>query len=220
MAYEIMGDREVVSRMLFGAVPASFRNYMDQTKQYFNNMLTATGQQFVQASQQLFTRMDSDQAFEIARAAMRMVNAHLQEDVIYNMSSLAELQEAPDSMVRWIMAHPELRKLHHERRIDAYGVRYQDVQPGNLYGWQHTDYAYIYQGWWLPVQAGQTLQDFDEPEEEDVEVYTQIVIGDDEDTFPTILDEEAVFIMHAHSLVDQAIKEERDPTSYYDNVIV
>lgn len=221
MAYEMFGDREVLSQMIFGAPPPSFYNYVNQTQQYFNNMLTDMGQKFVQSSQQLFARMDSDQAYELAKAAMRMVNTHLQEDVIYNMNSLSELQEAPDSMVRWIMAHPTLRQLHHERRIDAYGVRYTDIQPDGLYGWHHTDYAHVYQGWWIPVQAGTVLQDMEDPEEEDVDIYTQLVIGDEEDdNLPKLLDEELVYIMRAHQLVDQAIEDGRDPTSYYDNEIM
>lgn len=216
MAQIVRGDREVFSHMLFGGPDPYLQQYIQETNNHFSTMLTSVGQQFVQNAQNIFSRIESNEALRLARAAMRKVNTYLQEDVIYQMTTIDELQEAPNIMVQWIMTHPQLRQLHKDEVIDAYGNRYIDVQPG-AYKWNHQDYCTVYGGWMEQRTEIITKDDGTQTEEHFVEYVTPL---EDESDVEVLLDEEAVMIHQAHVLVDRALAEKRDPTSYYDNILV
>lgn len=219
MAIAVYADREVMDQMMFGPPQPQFLQYIQQTNQYFSNLLTDVGRQFVEHAQNVFTRTNTYEAMEIAKAAMRISNVHMQHDVIYTVSTVEQLQEAPDSMVRWVMCHPELRQLYHTGHVDGYGSRYLDMQPSHQYGWNHFDYQVVYTGWMDSIMEIQTNEKGDE-----VEVwydeYTEVLMDEDDVDVPLLLDVEAVSIISAHATVDRALAEKRDPTSYYDNPIV
>lgn len=223
LAHVIYGDREVVDQMLFGGVSPQLTQYIQQTNQYFSGMLSDVGRAFVDTAQQTFARMDSSEAMRVARAALRMANTYFQQDVIYGMTEISQLQEAPDCMVRWIMCHPTLRELYAENSIEAYGKRYMDVQPkqGNdpiATGWDHVDYRQVYNGWITPVVE----TTIDERRNEHQEYFEEYItcLDPEEDYDVQLLDEECVDIMAAHELVSVAIQKKRDPTSYYDSQIL
>lgn len=216
MARIVRGDREVFSHMLFGGPDPYLQQYMQETNNHFATMLTDVGQQFVQSAQSIFSRIESTEALRLARAAMRKVNTYLQEDVVYQITEINELQEAPNIMVQWIMSHPQLRQLHKDEVIDAYGNRYIDVQPG-AYKWNHQDYCTVYGGW-MEQRTDVVVHEDGSTEEQH---YVEYVTPLEDDTEPeSLLDEEAVMIHQAHVIVDRALAEKRDPTSYYDNIIV
>lgn len=220
MAIEIFGDREVVNRMMFGAVDPAFQAYVNQASQYFTNTISNVGRQFVDNAINTFTRMDSSEALSVARAAIRVVNTFTQENVIYQPTTIDQLQSAPDVMVRWIMTHPELRKLHHEGRIEAYGDRYVDNQPDGLYGWKHRDYAIIHSGWIEEYKKGDVCPITGEVFDEDYDMAIIELFDEDEYAADELLHEEADIIRSSvYRLVDKAIAEDRDPTSFYDSVI-
>lgn len=219
MAIGITGDREVFDQMLFGPAQPAMLQYMQQTNNYFMGMMTDVGRQFVEHAQNVFARTNSSEAMELARAAMRVSNTYFQEDIIYTMNSVEQLQEAPDSMVRWIMTHPELRRLYHDERVCGYSDRYQDTQPQPVYGWDHLDYQVVYSGW-METTSETVKVDGDKTEEVHYDEWTEVLVDEDDIEQPMLLDVEAVSIQLAHKLVDIAIAENRDPTSYYDNQIV
>lgn len=219
MAIAINADREVMDQMLFGPPQPQLLQYIQQTNQYFGNLLSDTGRQFVQHAQQVFARTDTHEAMEMARAVMRMSNVYLNEDIIYTVSTIDELQEAPDSMVRWIMCHPTLRQMYHDGQVDGYGSRYEDLYPNSGYGWCHPDYQQVYRGWIEPVMEIK-LNEHGEEIEEWYDEHVEVLVDDDDYEMQTLLDVEAVSVISAHATVDRALADKRDPTSYYDNPIV
>lgn len=212
MAQIVYGDREVFSQMMFGTPNPYLQNYVNQINTQFQGTLSNLGQQFIQSSRNLFTRIESSEAMQLAKAALRKINTYFQHDVIFSPTEISHLQEAPDSMVRWVMTHPKLRQLLHEGRIDGYGERYQPEEP-NLteQGWEHRDYARVYEGWVNPVTVKV------EDKEEEYEEWVDVIEDDD---IELITDEECLMIQDAHRLVDKALEENRDPTSYYDSQII
>nr|DAQ75586.1 MAG TPA: hypothetical protein [Caudoviricetes sp.] len=221
MAILIDGDREVVAQMLFGPPPPGYQDYLNQTNQYFSNMLTDVGKKFVETASNVFTRINVNEATNMAKAALRVVNTYFQRDIIHDVTSIEDLQEAPNAMVRWIMCHPGLRSMMEANTIDAYGDRYQDNQPDFSVGWNHFDYCQVYDGWIEPVTVTKTIVNENNEEEEVTETYdemTQVWMGEEE--HEELLDIEADIIRTAHMFVDKALAEKRDPTSYYDNIIV
>ena len=219
MAIAVYADREVMDQMMFGPPQPQFLQYIRDTNQYFMNTLTDVGRQFVQHAQNVFARTNTHEAMEIAKAAMRISNVHMQHDVIYTVESIEQLQEAPDSMVRWVMSHPELRQLYHTGHVDGYGSRYLDMQPSQQYGWTHLDYQVVYTGWMNPVVEVQQGENGEEVETW-YDEWTEVLMDEDDADIPLLLDVEAASIMSAHVTVDKALADKRDPTSYYDNPII
>lgn len=209
MAIAINGDRSVVDHIMFGPPPIAFQNYLQQTSQYFQQTLNEVGSQLVNQARETFSRLSSSEAMQLAKAALRMANTFFQQDIIYHMSSVNQLQEAPDTMVRWVMCHPTLHQYYQDQRIDGYGGRYQDTHP-HLHGWDHPDYARIYEG----VVSSY----LDEEGQEWIEFSQELEL---ETTYDVLLtDEEKDDIIQAHELADIALAEGRDPTSYYDSQIL
>lgn len=221
MALLIEGDREVVSQMIFGPPPPGYQDYLNQTNQYFANMLTDVGRKFVETASNVFTRININDATNMAKAALRAVNTYFQHDIIQDIYTIEDLQEAPNTMVRWIMCHPGLRSMMQDNLIDAYGDRYQDNQPDFSVGWNHNDYCQVYNGWIEPVTVTQTIVNENNEEEEITETWDEMVqVWMGEEEHEELLDIEADIIRSAHVIVDRALHEKRDPTSYYDNIIV
>lgn len=221
MAIAVYGDREVMDRMMFGAPTPQLMDYINQSSQYFVNSLTDVGRSFVNHATSLFTRMDTSEAMQIARAALRMANTYFQNDVIYTMTSVSQLQEAPDSMVRWIMTDPVLAQYHADNRIDGYGNRFVNPYPG-LYGWDNPDYQQVYSGWMNTVVETKevTLEDGSiDTVEEFYDVWTEALEDEDYVHDVQLLDVEASAIILAHELAAIAVARNQDPTSYYDSQI-
>lgn len=231
MAQIVYGDREVMGHMLFGAPDPYIHQYMNEVNNYFGSKLTDIGRSFVNTASQVFTRMESSEAMRIAKAAMRKLNTFVNRDVIQYIPEIEKLQEAPTSMVRYIMAYPELRDLYHNGRIEGYGERYIDIYP-DLSGWNHPDYQAVYHGWMHtvvePICASVSETDLadgitevnQDVVYEEYDVCDIIVHDDDDPEFINLTDEEAQLIIHAHHLAQDAIDERRDPTSYYDSQIL
>lgn len=219
MARLVTGDRSVAGMMMFGAPDPYLMQYLNQVNHHFNSVLTDVGRQFADAARGMFARMESSEALRLARAAMRKVNAFGQIDVIHSVNTIEQLQEAPNAMIPWIMTHPTLRQYHYDNRIDAYGNRYVDPTPGVI-GWVQPEYAAVYGGWLNQVVETKVNETTGEEETEHF-VEWSIPLEDEDDPFaPQLLDEEALMIQQAHNIVDMALHENRDPTSYYDNQIV
>lgn len=220
MAVMMTGDREVFNQVVFGSPDHGLLDYINQTNQYYSNYMTDVGRQLVQDSQQLFARTATTEAMILAKAAIRAANVYLQHDAIRNILTIDELQSAPTSMVRWVMAHPELRKLHNANRIDAYGERYIDMQPDGSYGWKHDDYCTVYSGWMNTVTEEIVTQDENGEDVIEVVGYDEWEeVLEDEEEEQLLDDVEAALIIAAHGVVDYALSEGRDPTSYYDSDI-
>ena len=217
MAVAIYGDREVVSQMLFGSPSPQLQEYIHQTNQYFQTQLSDVGRTIVNTAKDTFARMNASEAMELARIALRKVNVYLQNDVIYQTMTIAEVQEAPSTMVRWIMCHPQLQTMYHENRIDGYGDRYTTSYPVGCTGWDNPDYARVYEGWLEEVTETVINEDGEEVEETYVEWVETL---EDWEGDIELLDIEAGYIRQAHELVDIALEQGRDPTSFYDSQVL
>lgn len=129
--------------------------------------LSVLGQQhFEQAAAQAKALVDVN-AVAQARAAMAYVDSYFQKDVVRRLTTIEEVQNAPNSMVRWLMTEPEFRARYHEQRCAGYGERYIDIQPGKVKE-DHDD--------WCRVNSG--VIDFDRDEGP---LLTCYVVGDVED---------------------------------------
>ena len=98
--------------------------------------------EFFQRAKQMYDRIYSSEAMTIARAAIAQVGHIFQEDNIRFLNTLVDIQNAPQTMQRWIMANPVVREKYHAQQCDGYSDTYQDVFPGLLRE-HHYDYRRV-----------------------------------------------------------------------------
>jgi hypothetical protein len=76
-----------------------------------------------------------------------------QDNTVRVMWSVGAAQQAPDAMVRWMMANPRIRSLYHDGRVEGYGDRYNDIQP-NCVGEEQYDYRRVMDGMIVNTETG------------------------------------------------------------------
>lgn len=97
---------------------------------------------FFQKAKEMYDRIYSSEAMTIARAAIAQVGHMFQEDNIRFLNTLVDIQNAPRTMQRWIMANPVVREKYHAQQCDGYSDTYVDVFPGLLKE-HHYDYRRV-----------------------------------------------------------------------------
>lgn len=206
MARVVSGDREVLSQMMFGAPSMALQNYIQQTQQAFMGGLNHIGQQFMNVASNVFTRLDTSEAMQIARAALRQINVYRQHDIIDYLSTVEDIQIAPDIMVPYIMAHPTLSQYYIDGMVDGYHGRYHTPVTAQEVGWDNPYYC--------QVMNGVITEYIDEDGNECAEFVTPL--DDRLDELPPLLDEEQNMILDTWDQITYHLKQKRDVTSIYD----
>ena len=105
----------------------------------FSQTLTDYGRTFYEKSAEVFYNAVGSDAMRYASSVLRKVNNMFQRDEIRSLWELSDVQQAPMSMQRYLMANPAVRTLYHDQRVDGYQDTYIDVQP-NVIGFDHDDW--------------------------------------------------------------------------------
>lgn len=181
--------------------PGTMQFLQNQVQQIsdFSTTLTDAGRGFVANARRLYDELHSDEALRLARAAVRRIGNVFQRDEIKSIWELAQLQNAPLTMQRWIMAEPTVRELYHQQRCDGYSDTYVDMYPGEVKD-AHYDYR--------RVMNGVVTEDSDGASKFTI-FLDELVEGDRELTF-----DEKIDILNTWDIVSSLIKEgSDDPTS-------
>lgn len=64
------------------------------------------------------------------QALRSKIHNYWEADVIRPVTNVHDMQQLRPNMARWVMAHPGMRELYHEERIEGYGKHYVDPAPG------------------------------------------------------------------------------------------
>lgn len=120
--------------------------------QYFQNQVTNfsstlndVGRQFMASARDVYDRINSSEAMNLARAAVRAAKGVFHANTIIPMYCIEDFQAAQPVMQRWIMACPSVREVYHEQRCSGYDGTYVDLFPG-LIREQHYDYRRVMDG--------------------------------------------------------------------------
>lgn len=165
----VQGGNLAFNALVFGGPDPSMQQYL--ANQYAPSMagnLTEYGQNLYNQSRQLFERFSGDEAMRYIKAIGRAATAVWQTDCIRLLTQIGELQWAPPTMQRWIMAEPTTRKMFHEQRLDGFSHHYMDIEPDGV-GADHYDYR----------RATQGLFQFDTTDAPDVPEYTATTYFDE-----------------------------------------
>lgn len=134
--------------LMYGQKHQGTLNFLQNNIQQLAQMshtLTDAGRQFFAGAAQRFEELNSAEAMRLARAAVRRAGSVFQRDEIRSMWELPQIQNAPLTMQRWIMAEPTVRQMYQEQRCDGYSETYVDMHPGAI-GADHYDYRRVTNG--------------------------------------------------------------------------
>lgn len=146
MAIEVCyGGTEEFNALCYGQKNPGTMQYLERQVENISNTLTSAGQAWFADSQQLWDRFNGSDALRLARAAVRKAGSLFQDDAIRSLWKIGEIQNAPLTMQRWIMAEPTVRKMYQEQRCDGYSGTYLDMYPGTI-GESNYDYRRVMQG--------------------------------------------------------------------------
>ena len=208
MAHFIDGGTLMFDSLLYGRPHPSTQQFLASQFQQLSSNLTTAGQRFMESAAEVFEKLAGSEAERVLRAVGRNIRSMWQLDEIRMLSTIGELQTAPLTMQRWIMAEPMVRQMYHDQRVDGYSESYVDVHPGDI-GESHYDYRRVMDG---------VLVDDEEPDNNGdpswhATTYIEELLPEDRD----LLLEEQVDILQTWEHVRAAIKRgKEDPTSRFN----
>lgn len=207
MAQIIDGGGFMFDALAYGQAHPGTQGFLARQFEQTTNVLTDAGAAFMAQARDMYERLSGSTAARMLRAAGRSIRNFWQVDEIRPLREIGELQVAPPSMQRWIMAEPTVRALFHKQRLDGYSDTYVDVDPQGI-GEDHYDYRRVMDG---------ILVVNEDPESEGPEwtatSYLDELLPDDRD----LSIEEQIDILQTWEFAKDAIRRNReDPTSRYN----
>lgn len=141
----ITGGAETFDALIYHEPHPSTMNYLAQQFENVSATLGTMAGSFMETARSAWERFGTSEAFQRAKAAVRTITHMWQRDEIRSIWEMAEFQQAPLSMQRFLVANPVARQLYNEQRTDGYSDTYVDMYPGKI-GWQHYDYQLVVDG--------------------------------------------------------------------------
>ena len=145
MAEILYGDSQLFNAMVVPQAHPSTIQFLQHQLERPTQHLTQAGQSFIQQSQEFFQRFDYQSIARQAQAVKRAVGGLWQSDEIRYLATIDAIQNAPQKMLRGLMACPEVRQAYQEERIEGYYGLYTDPHSGQI-GEEHHDYRRVMNG--------------------------------------------------------------------------
>lgn len=159
MVMRISGDVETFDAMLFQPPPPNTLQFMQQSADEFHRGLGQNSSQFYQAIQPRIASYDYERMQQLAYAAYRTVDLFWVDNRIQELQYIGDFQQAPDNMVRWIMAEPTTRALYQNNGLEGYGETYIDRHPNGIKE-DHYDYMVVMDGMMVEDGDGMSATEY------------------------------------------------------------
>lgn len=155
MAQVISGGNAAVHALLYGEVHPGTQRFFESQRGQGLRHLTETARSYVSEVANRFGYMAMEATQNAIRNVRRKASWAWHGDFIRPLRTLDDLQLAPPSMLRYIMAEPIARKMYHNQSLAGYDDDYIDLQPGKV-GEDHHEYRQVMDG---IVQVDETPDD-------------------------------------------------------------
>ena len=197
MATVIFGGEEVISHLSGGNASRGFLDYLGEMNERAGRFVSESANRFLERSQSLRERRDSSDIRRMARAIKERVNHFWQEDTIRSLTRVEDIQNAPRTMERWVMANPNVRTRVRQGILDGYNLSYED-EDTEATPERHIDYKRVMDGSW---EDEHYVQYWDERlEDEELKLSFQ----------------DKMAIKSTWAISDVGLSERRDVTSKWD----
>lgn len=188
---------------IYGMPHPGTQAFLQQQFENTSVALTDAGKRFMDGARDIYERVSGSQAMRALRASGRKIKSMWQSDTIRALVNIGELQHAPLSMQRYVMAQPDIRHLYHQQRCDGYSGTYVDMHPNDI-GENHYDYRRVTNGLFIEQPDGELVA---------VTYFEDLYEGDRE----LLLEEQVDIFELTWSAVRNAVRAGReDPTSKHN----
>ncbi|MND14826.1 hypothetical protein D3C81_193550 [compost metagenome] len=203
MARYIEGGALAFNELAYAPRAPETLQFLQDQAAVFSQNLTATGRAFMQTATAKWDQYFGENAMRAARAAVRSVQTMWDADVIRTLTSIAQMQHAPQVMQRYIMADPFIRDMFLQQKLDGYSDTYVN-KHGNAVGHAHYDYRRLMNG---------VVQEREDGAWEAWTFWEELEPGDVELKF----DEQFELIDSIGNIVRKIRQGKDDPTSRYNS---
>lgn len=132
-------DPTTATMALFGKPSNQLQEYMASTVNNFAATVGQSAASTVSFVTERFNDFRTGKTFRKLEAVRNKLNNFWEVDSVRTLSNVGMIQNAPDEMVRWVMAHPGMQQAYIDNRTEGYGDRYINTDPGKV-GKFHRDY--------------------------------------------------------------------------------
>ena len=134
--------------------PPDTVQYLQQTADSYLQRLGQPAMNLYQNISDKIAAFDYERLGYMMQAVGRTVDNMWMDNVIQPLYDIGHMQHAPQVMVRWLMAEPNIRQLYHNGEAEGYGERYFDRQP-DVIGAEHHDWQVVNDGVMFVDDAGE-----------------------------------------------------------------
>lgn len=200
MVQVVYGTSEDFDALIYGANHPTTIQYLQNQATNFSQTLTDAGRNFISSTQHLFEKLNGSDAMRLARAALRKAGSAFQRDEVRSIWEMGEMQNAPFTMQRWIMANPVVREKYNAQLCDGYSGTYVDMFPGTR-GMDHYDFRQVMDSQLVENEDGWEIHHY----------FEDLIEGDRQLSF-----DEKIDILSTWDIVAAMMKEGgEDPTSVF-----
>lgn len=130
MATVIFGGSRELNLLISGEPHQDTLNYLSNQASRIAQYAQETGSAWAQRAVDSYNYFSSHDSLRHARAALQKVKSYFQSDIIRELRTIEDFQNATPLMQRYIMADPWARKMYHAGRVEGYAGLYIDPYPG------------------------------------------------------------------------------------------
>lgn len=200
MARVIHGGSDIFDAMIYAPPHPSTLAFIDrQFQEPIIQPLGVYGQRFIEASKSAYDSFRSSDALKLAHLALNRVKGYFQSNTIRDLSTLNEIRNAPPVMQRYIMSHPDVKRLYEEQRCQGYET-YTNPCPGLI---EVGDLS------WCRVMTG-VIQ------EQENTYKIDYYLHDDPDDEPPLTPDQQHSIISTWRWVDVFLHQGQDPTDPWE----
>ena len=110
-----------------------------------SNILTDAGRSFFETGRKAFEYVTGAEAMRFSNGVLRKVKNMFQRNEFRELETVAEIQQSPQVMHRWLMAEVNLRGLFLDQRCCGFEGTYQNLD-GDAIGPEHRDWRLVNDG--------------------------------------------------------------------------
>ena len=140
-----MNDPNNITESLFFSPSQQMQDYITTSVQQYVAAVKTTAPDIAAAVQTRFNEIRSSAAVQYVKNIKHRLASLWQTDSIRFLSTIDHIQQAPDSMLKFVMAQPDLRRLYQNNGLSAYDNRYVDEYPDTIAN-THYDYRRVTDG--------------------------------------------------------------------------
>jgi len=166
-------DDNTITSALFGKPLQATQDYISKSVQNYVTALGGTTNVIAAQVQQKFDDIRSSVVIQTVSNIRNRLNSIWQTDSIRPLTNITEIQMAPPTMQRWVMAQPDLRARYNSNSISAYDKNYVDSHPGGV-GPRHYDYRRVTDGIYMVADGESTCTNYFEQIDDEVDTLSLI----------------------------------------------